>query len=121
MRDAVAEHFFAELREHRLTTTRCRACDSLRFPPRPWCPDCLSEDLEWVGLSGRGRLAAFSTQETGLRFRVPDVIGLVDLEEGIRVFSHIAGRHEDLRIGAAVTVEFITVEPDLVLHRFVVG
>jgi uncharacterized OB-fold protein len=117
-RDAIADRFFTELRGRRLMTTRCRACGSLRFPPRAWCPDCLSEDLEWVELSGRGRLAAFSTQETAIRFRAPDVIGLVDLDDGVRVLSHIAGRYEDLSIGDAVSVDFVEVEPGLVLHSF---
>lgn len=117
--DEPASRFFAELRERRLTTTRCRACGALRFPPRVWCPACLSDDLEWVELSGRGRLAAFSTQETGLRFRAPDVLGLVDLEEGVRLLSHVAGRHSDLAIGQPVRVDYVEVEPGLVLHRFI--
>jgi uncharacterized OB-fold protein len=117
--DAVSKRFYDELRDRRLATTKCSGCGSLRFPPRAWCPDCMSEDMEWVTLSGRGRLAAFSTQETAVRFRAPDVIGLVDLEEGVRLLSHIAGRYEDLSIGDAVTVDFVEVEPGLVLHRFV--
>jgi hypothetical protein len=116
--DRVSERFYAELRERRLSTTRCRACGSLRFPPRAWCPDCLSEDLEWIALSGKGRVAAFSTQETAVRFRAPDVIGLVDLDEGVRVLSHVAGRYEDLSIGDRVSVDFFEPEPGLTLHRF---
>ena len=117
--DAVAARFFDELRERRLATTRCRACGSLWLPPRAWCPGCLSEGLEWVALSGRGRLVAFSTQELGARFSAPDVIGLVNLDEGVRILSHIAGRYEDLSIGDAVAVDFVEPEPGLVLHRFV--
>src|SRR5213593_832059 len=117
--DAAAVRFFAELRERRLATTRCRACGSLRFPPRAWCPDCLSEDLEWRTLSGHGRLVAFSTQEMSIRFRAPDVIELVDLDEGVRVLTHVAGGYEDLSIGDRVSVDFVEVEPGLVVHRFV--
>ena len=116
--DAVAERFFEELRARRLATTRCRACGDLRFPPRAWCPACLSEDLEWVTLSGRGRLIGFSTQETAIRFAAPDVIGLVDLEEGVRLLTHVAGRYEDLKTGDDVEVGYVEVEPGVVLHRF---
>ncbi len=116
--DAVARRFFAELRERRLCTTRCRACGTLRFPPRLWCPDCLSEELEWVALSGRGRLVAFSTQETAIRFRAPDVLGLVDLEEGVRILSLIAGAYQELAIGDEATVDFFELEPGTTLHRF---
>lgn len=116
--DAVVQRFFDELRERSLVTTRCRVCGSVRFPPRVWCPDCMSQDLEWKPLSGRGRLVAFSTQETGIRFRAPEVIGLVDLDDGPRLLTAIAGRYEDLAIGDEVVVEFVEVEPGLVLHRF---
>lgn len=116
--DRVSEHFYAELRERRLSTTHCRACGSLRFPPRAWCPDCLSDDLEWIVMSGVGRLAAFSTQETAIRFRAPDVIGLVDLDEGVRILTHIVGPYDDLAIGQALTVDFFEAEPGLTLHRF---
>ena len=116
--DRISERFYAELRESRLSTTKCNACGSLRFPPRAWCPDCLGEDLGWVALSGNGTLAAFSTQETAIRFRAPDVIGLVDLDEGVRVLSHIVGDYEDLSIGQRVTVDFFEAEPGLTLHRF---
>jgi uncharacterized OB-fold protein len=119
--DAPSRRFFAELRARRLATTRCRACRRLWYPPRAWCPGCLAEDLDWERLSGRGRLVAFTTQETALRFRAPEVIGLVELEEGVRLLTAVAGRYEELAVGEEVTVEFVEVEPGLVLHRFVPG
>lgn len=115
--DTAAARFFDELRARRLSTTRCPD-DGWLYPPRLWCPVCMREDLEWAELSGRGTLAAFSTQETSVRFRAPDVIGLVDLDEGVRVLSHVAGRYEDLRLGQRVRVDFVEADGD-VLHRFV--
>lgn len=117
--DAAARTFFANLGERRLTTTRCRSCGTLAYPPRVWCHVCLSDDLEWVALSGRGTLVAFSTQETGIRFRAPDVLGLVDLEEGVRLLSRIAAPLDALEIGGPVLLDFVEVEPGLVLHQFV--
>lgn len=110
--------FFVHLKEHRLTTTRCPACGTLAFPPRPWCHVCLSPDLEWIDLSGRGKLTAFSTKERGTRFNAPDVIGLVDLDEGVRLLSRIVAPLDDLRLGQLVTVEFIDVGDGVVLHQF---
>ena len=118
MSDATSARFFDLLRERRLCTTRCRDCGILASPPRAWCHACLSTELEWVDLSGRGTLVAYSTQETGFRFRAPDVIGLVDLEEGVRVLSRIDAAYDDLSIGLPLTVDFVEVEPGLVLHQF---
>jgi hypothetical protein len=116
--DEAARAFFAALAERRLTTTRCRACGTVAFPPRVWCHSCLSEDLEWIALSGRGTLAAFSTQEQGLRFAAPDVLGLVDLAEGVRLLSRIDASYESLRIGEPVVLGFVEAAPGLVLHQF---
>lgn len=117
--DDAARTFYANLALRRLTTTRCRACGSLSFPPRLFCHLCSSNDLEWVELSGRGRIEAFTTQETAFRFMVPDVIGMVELEEGVRLLTRIIGRYEDLSIGDAVSVDFVEVEPGFALHQFV--
>ena len=116
--DAAALHFFERLRQRRLSTTRCRICGTLAFPPRVWCPVCLAEELDWVDLAGRGTVVAFSTQERGLRFNAPDVLGLVNLDEGVRLLSRLAAPLEDLRIGMVVTVDFLEVAPGEVLHQF---
>jgi uncharacterized OB-fold protein len=115
--DAAAARFFEELGAGRLATTRCPDHGWL-YPPRLWCPACLREDLEWAELSGHGTLGAFSTQETALRFAAPAVIGLVDLDEGVRMLSHIAGRYEELRLGQRVRVDFQEID-GMTLHRFV--
>jgi uncharacterized OB-fold protein len=116
--DETAVTFFARLREHRLSTTRCKSCGTVAFPPRTWCHVCTAEELEWIDLSGRGRLVAFSTQERGFRFPAPDVLGLVDLEEGVRVFSRIDAPLQELEIGQAMTVDFLEISSGEVLHQF---
>lgn len=114
--DRAARRFFEECAARRLATTRCPD-DGWLYPPRLWCPRCLREDLEWAELSGRGTLAAFSTQETAVRFRAPEVIGLVDLDEGARILTHVAGAYEDLSIGIRVRLEWLERDGQI-LHSF---
>jgi uncharacterized OB-fold protein len=123
--DATSREFYARLRARTLCTTRCDACGALAFPPRPVCAVCARASvqsggaLRWVELSGRGRLHAFSQNDRALFFRKPDVIGLVDLEEGCgRILSRIAAPFESLRIGQALRVEYIELPGGLVLHQF---
>lgn len=44
-----------------LCVQACRACGSLRYPPGPACPDCLSGDADWRHLSGQGRVVTWTT------------------------------------------------------------
>ena len=60
--------------------------------------------LAWRELSGRGTVYAFTQQERGLRFTTPDVIGIVDLEEGVRVFGLFEEQFDRIVIGAPVEV-----------------
>ena len=39
-----------------LSLPKCRECGRIVCPPKPACPSCRSGALDWVTLSGRGRL-----------------------------------------------------------------
>jgi uncharacterized OB-fold protein len=47
---------------------------------------------------------AFTQQERGLAFTAPDVIGIVELEEGVRVFGVFEQALDRLAVGVAVEV-----------------
>ena len=38
----------------------CPRCEDVVFPPAARCPHCLSEDIAWRELSGRGRLRSWT-------------------------------------------------------------
>jgi uncharacterized OB-fold protein len=77
-RDSTAEEFYRRLAKGRLATTRCGACGVIRFPPRSRCSACGTR-MAWVDLPSRGRLHAFTTQETALRFGAPLVLALAEV------------------------------------------
>jgi uncharacterized OB-fold protein len=116
--DESARRFFAELRSRRLMSTRCKACGAGGFPPRSFCHVCLSQEMEWIELPDTGSLLAFTTQERGARFIAPDVLGLVQLDEGPRLLSRIDAPLDSLSIGQRVRLDFVEVDADLVLHQF---
>lgn len=101
---SAAREFYRRLAAGRLATTYCASCDELRFPPRERCARC-GAPSGWRELSGRGVVYAFTQQERGLRFTAPDVLGVVELDEGVRVFGLLAAPFESLAIGQAVDVE----------------
>lgn len=123
--DATSRAFYARLAGRRFSTTRCGDCGALSFPPRGHCAACAAADasrgrnVEWVDLCGRGRLHAFTQLERAFFFTKPDVIGLVDLEEGCgRILSRIVAPFESLQVGQPLRVDFLDLPGGLVLHQF---
>ena len=87
----------------RFEIQRCAACAQHVFYPRVLCPHCGAERLEWVAPSGRGTV--YST--TVVRRKSADGgdynVCLVDLAEGVRMMSRVAGiPAQDVKIGMAV-------------------
>lgn len=94
--------FWDGLRTGRLLAPKCTACGEEFFPPRPFCPECLGEDLEWRQLSGKGMLVSWTEMYFARsEFETPFFLGLIDLDEGIgRILARVEGvMEEDLVIG----------------------
>lgn len=90
----------------------CNACEKFYFYPRPYCPTCLSDDVEWRVVSGRGTLASYNINYRPFpQFKTdrPQVIALVQLDEGVRLMSNIVGVEplpEKLPLGLRLKVGF---------------
>ncbi len=83
-------------REHRLTLQRCLDCPGqpAYFYPRPFCPRCLSPNVEWLDASGRAKLHTYVIAHRGapgFDDAVPYVIAVAELEEGPRMMSNVVG------------------------------
>jgi len=114
-----ATSFYAFLQEHKLMGTRCTHCGALYLPPRPLCPHCPEAPLEWVELSGKGEVVAFSViaigltamQEMGYSRENPYVSAMVRLVEGPIISAQLLGveaRHpETIAIGMPVRMTFV--------------
>ena len=84
--------FYENLREGRLTTTKCQKCGHVAFPPRVICPQCNSEDLGWVDLPTKGKVVHFGEEVAGvpLGFKSPLILAYIDLGGGSKFVSRIA-------------------------------
>jgi uncharacterized OB-fold protein len=108
---AVARDFYDRLGRGEFCVARCAECGRPSFPPREFCFSCGSSDYELAAHSGRGTLYSFTTQERGFRFTAPDVIGLVELEDGVGLgFGVIRSRYEDLSIGQPMRLDPVEAE-----------
>jgi uncharacterized OB-fold protein len=116
--------YWEAARRHELALQRCRACAQHFFYPRAACPHCLSGDLEWLRVSGRGTLHTFTVAYRGQKnfpLGSPYVIAIVELAEGPRLMTNLVGVEPDpakLTIGMPVEVVFEDVSPEIALPRF---
>lgn len=113
--------FYNHLKEGRLTTTRCTACNAQAWPPRVVCPECMSDKLEWVDLPTQGLLDTFTIEEVGvpLGFERPLIHGLVKINDNLTLFSRIVDtKPEELREGMAVMLKVIPIDRERVIYAF---
>ena len=105
----------------KLLIQRCTQCQTLRHPPAPVCMACHSFDWDSVQASGRASLYSFVIMHYPevAPFDHPNPIGLIELEEGVRLVAGLAGvKREQLRIGQPLQLEFQTFDGELTLPLF---
>lgn len=90
--DGVDQYFWDGVAEKRLLLQKCAACDVLRQPPSPMCPECNS--LEWNTIEACGRAKVYSwiqSQHPTDPGAPPRIIVVLDLEEGVRFVCNLVG------------------------------
>jgi len=73
--------FYENLKQGRLTTTKCKDCGFVAYPPRVICPECYSENLEYIDLPKTGKVIIFTEEVKGvpLGFQSPLIHAVIDL------------------------------------------
>jgi uncharacterized protein len=94
-----------------LRIQRCARCGAVRHPPRPMCPACGEPaDGGYLVASGVGEVFSYVVHHhppvPGKR--LPMVVALVQLPEGVRMVGEMPGvRPDQVRIGLPVRVTFV--------------
>lgn len=75
--------FYDNLKEGKFTTTKCTQCGHIAYPPRTICPECYSEELEWIELPKRGKVLTVAEKWGGvpISFEPPLIDAWIDLGE----------------------------------------
>jgi uncharacterized protein len=114
-RDTKVAAFVDGLLRGKLLASRCTNCGALAYPPRSDCPHCYNSTFEWVRLEGAGRLVTFTSVYVTPQHFTPDFgktapfssyrycpapVGIVELENGVRVMGWVLGVTEgELQVG----------------------
>ncbi len=113
--------FWEAVEQGELRIQRCTKCETLRHPPGPMCPSCHALDWDTQRMSGRGAVYSFvvAHHPPVPPFEYPNLIVLVELEEGPRLVSNLVGLDPAAcEIGMPVEVVFERVDDALVLPLF---
>jgi uncharacterized protein len=121
--DAETQPFWEAAKDGRFLVRHCLDCDEYHFYPRPFCPKCWGERVEWVEASGRAVLYTYSIVVSNdlppFNERVPYVAAVVDLEEGPRVMTNVVHcDFDDLRVGMRVQVDYRAISDDVTIPVF---
>jgi uncharacterized OB-fold protein len=103
----------------KLLGSKCPSCSEVFFPRKinSVCTNCQHEGLENVELSDEGRIKCYTSSmqaPAGGYYHgpVPYHFGLIDLDDGVRVESHIGGVFESLKVGMRVKLAIFTLYTD---------
>ncbi|RPJ34201.1 MAG: Zn-ribbon domain-containing OB-fold protein [Planctomycetaceae bacterium] len=108
------------LNERKIMGSRCKACRTLALPPRPICNACHSSDLEWVEFKGKAKLCALTSivvappamAREGFGRDNPYVVGVVELDEGVKAVARIIGvdakKPETIQVGMPLHADFLS-------------
>ena len=113
--------FWEGLTQRKLMIQRCASCGRLQHPPAPMCPGCHGFEMDAIEASGRGTVHSFVVAHHPPipPFAYPNVIVLVELEEGTRLVSRLVGvAPDEVAIGMPVAVEFERIDDTFVVHQF---
>jgi uncharacterized OB-fold protein len=118
------QSFWDGCKRHELLAPRCVACGRVRLPPLPMCPDCLSEEFNWVQLPNTGVVYTFTfvhhIVEPGLLEMDPYNIAVIEIDGGdhLRIISNVVDTDEEnMAIGMPVSVVWDS-RGEIVVPRF---
>ena len=103
--------FWSKAAEGVLVVPKCTECGRTFWHPRPRCPHCDSERVDWIRASGRGAVHTFTVvRQSGdpyFKTKVPYAVAMIDLDEGVRIMTNIVDTPlAALAVGMRVEVLF---------------
>ena len=119
----LTEPFWRAAKERRLVVQRCDECAAHQFPPEVACVRCGWMRVSWIEVSGRATLYSWTVGHPPLlpyfAERAPWPVAIVQLEEGPRMVTNLAGVPvEEYEIGMALVADYEDVDEGVTLVVF---
>src|SRR4030042_429241 len=100
--------FIDRLEQGKISGSKCKGCGEVYFPPQADCNICFGKDMEWVDVSGKGKLLTYSRLEyapVGFENDLPYSIALLDFGD-YKVFGRISSDipEDEIKVGMSMKV-----------------
>ncbi len=123
---AKAAAFMTHLEAGKVMATRCRKCGTSYFPPKADCPACLSSDVDWFEIKGKGRLNTYTTVNygpTGFENDAPYTLALGEFEGGMQVLARLSRDigPEDIKVGMSLVLSPAKLPGNRIAYEFKKG
>jgi len=120
--EAKAADFITYLEAGRVMATRCRKCGVSYFPPKADCPRCLSSDVEWFEIKGKGKLNTYTKVNygpTGFEADTPYTLALGEFD-GVQILARLSRDIEakDIKVGMSLTVSPVKLPNNRIAYEF---
>ena len=108
-----------------LELQRCQSCKSFQHPPYATCVKCVSVDLKFEPVRGKGKIYAYTimhhTGDKRFASAVPYASIIVELDDapGALMAGNLLGAdYKEAKVGRAVEVVFEKLTDDITLPQF---
>jgi len=121
--EAKVADFITQLEAGRVMATRCRKCGGSYFPPKVDCPRCLSSDVEWFEIKGKGKLNSYTVVNygpTGFENDAPYILALAEFDEGIQILARLSRdiEEKDIQVGMSLLVRPVKLADNRIAYEF---
>lgn len=115
-------NYLKYLSEGKLMGSKCKTCGQIDVPARKLCSKCIKPETNWIEMSGKGKIAAFTSINVGTPYFVkkgydrkkPYVFSIIKLDEGPMISAQLVGvdesHPETIKVEMPVKVKFLKVE-----------
>lgn len=104
------EQFYKFLQKQKLMAGRCLKCGKIHLPPRPLCDNCLSQEFEWIPISGKGKLLTYTVIHIApqqFQNLTPYIVGIVQLGNCLKIPGIVQGvTQEHVTVGMELSLDF---------------
>lgn len=124
--EAKASDFMTHLEAGKIMATRCRQCGLSYFPPKADCPRCLSSDVDWFEIKGKGKLNTYTIVNygpTGFENDAPYILALGEFDGGIQILARLSRdiEQKDIKVGMSLVASPVKLPDDRIAYEFKKG